>query len=247
MKHKIFTLIELLIVIAIIAILASILLPALNRAMETARGISCVNNLKQIGVFMVMYNDANKVIPAFTGNSGLGSTGSPSEWGGKWQDVLMPYVSAAMIPTDFCFMKKIDGDSTRRSPYSPFFCPSSIRIMNPGRYSCHYGINRNVCTLNNGSAYSTDVTLRGLSHMKTPSSTALVFDHYVVGASDSVWPVMGATNRNNLVSGIGAVWRHFRNRGVNVTFGDGHVNTVGRDAIPQYAEKDDPNRFWGVQ
>ncbi len=55
MKKKNFTLIELLVVIVIIAILAAMLLPALNKARNKARQTSCINNLKQFGIFSLAY------------------------------------------------------------------------------------------------------------------------------------------------------------------------------------------------
>ena len=77
-KKRHFTLIELLIVVAIIAILAAILLPALQRAKRSARIVMCINNLKQISFAGTMYLDDNDEF--FSGievNGGKGANGYP--------------------------------------------------------------------------------------------------------------------------------------------------------------------------
>ncbi len=92
-----FTLIELLVVIAIIAILAAILFPVFARAREKARQTSCLSNLKQIALGMLMYvQDYDEMFP------GTGSYTSPDilmEPGGRmhWALVLQPYVNNTQL------------------------------------------------------------------------------------------------------------------------------------------------------
>ena len=91
--RKGFTLIELLVVMGIIAILAAMLMPALQRAREAAKRTSCLNNLKQIGSALSMYRKDNDSIPeqANTPN------GSHDEAEVSWDALWPGYIGSAAL------------------------------------------------------------------------------------------------------------------------------------------------------
>ncbi|MDX1934751.1 MAG: DUF1559 domain-containing protein [Capsulimonadales bacterium] len=89
--HNAFTLIELLVVIAIIAILAAILFPVFAQAREKARQISCLSNLKQMGLAYVMYNqDYDETGPTIDGGDWIPGVNRSSEY-----MKLFPYIKSA--------------------------------------------------------------------------------------------------------------------------------------------------------
>lgn len=90
-----FTLIELLVVIAIIGVLIGLLLPAIQGAREASRRIQCGNNLKQLGLALQNFHDANRVFPA-SGWTTVGP-GNPAGKFVSWRPLILPYLEQANL------------------------------------------------------------------------------------------------------------------------------------------------------
>ncbi|HEV3003937.1 MAG TPA: DUF1559 domain-containing protein, partial [Pirellulales bacterium] len=81
-----FTLVELLVAIAIIAFLVALLLPAVQAAREAARRASCANNLKQIGIAMQAFHDFHESLPP-----------GYDKQSGAWGDYILPQLEQANV------------------------------------------------------------------------------------------------------------------------------------------------------
>ena len=121
-----FTLIELLVVIAIIAILAAILFPVFAQAREKARQISCLSNLKQIGLAMMMYvQDYDETFP-MTQYSLVAGSDSPRV---QLVEVLNPYIKNAM--------KTSSQDVDSQFHGGVWTCPSFPKREQSNQYGIH--------------------------------------------------------------------------------------------------------------
>jgi len=112
-----FTLVEFLVVLAIISILLGLLLPAIQAAREASRNTQCQNNLKQIGLALINYEAAHRTFPA--GASGVDRS--------TWFPAILPYVEQSNLYTSYNFSLSHLSDENKnivQTPISVMRCPS---------------------------------------------------------------------------------------------------------------------------
>ena len=155
-----FTLIELLVVISIIGVLVALLLPAVQSAREAARRSQCVNNIRQIGLAIIQYETASKVLPlgaTYQGPSdassgcGYGTNHGPREFGAL--AFILPYLEQTNIYNAINFQLATGGPAGQFGPVnagltnktalgtsiSTYFCPTDQPItLSPGASSNGY-------------------------------------------------------------------------------------------------------------
>lgn len=253
-----FTLIELLVVIGIIGILAALLVPAVQQARESSRRMTCVNNLKQIGIALHAYHESFNLFPpavVWSGPPGepLGSnkwpvgaidriangrapTLEPDRTHANWLIMLLPMLDQTPLYNNFNRHVPISDDQNklvRTTALAVFKCPTDPYNRTGNEYQRDFLAGTDTNRYARGNYAMNIGPDRNCTIGKTPGCT----DGFTVDNIDLL-----GKNMTMIGSGIGGVNKSIRMSYVTV----GASNMVAIEEIRSGIHPADPRGTWAL-
>ena len=184
-----FTVVEMLVVISIIAVMMALLLPAVQAARESGRRMSCLSNMKQLGLAVQQFETAKQYLPPSRGFATLSPTvystaigNKPTSWNTpehtmSWAYYIMPYIEQTTVQEQMnaVVIANTSGLSTFGDvAIAPFRCPSDVTDQSAKRIAYAANGGREDNTAPNPNTLPFDWAANGvfLSYLKGSPPTA---------------------------------------------------------------------------